>query len=139
MTSKWQTVSTDLKIDSNYGDFEIVNNDLVMFRKSKDILRNTVIERYKTNFNDIVIDPYYGANLDKYIGKGISKPLIEQITNSMKVCLTYDGFVEQGDLTIVPIVLDDNVLRVFTYIEVPGGQVSIASSYDYLNGEITSA
>ncbi len=35
--SYWNNVKTDLKIDSNYGDFEIVGNDIYMTRSSKEI------------------------------------------------------------------------------------------------------
>ena len=133
MTYGWKTVTKDFLVDSNYGDFEISNNDIVTERNQLVILKNVIIERYKTNFNDFILKPNYGANLDRFIGKGMDKDMIENIVFSLKKSLTYDNFINVNDIEIIPIVLP-NMLRIFTYITTPNDTLSIESKYDYSEG-----
>lgn len=111
----WVNVKTDLKINPLFGDFEINGNDIVINRQSKSILRDTIIERFKTNFNDFVLNPNYGANLERFLGRGISSPLVQEIITSFRYSLTYDNFVSNGELDIVPVVID-NIVRLYVYI-----------------------
>ena len=117
----------------NGRNFEISNNDIVTERNQLVILKNVIIERYKTNFNDFILKPNYGANLDRFIGKGMDKDMIENIVFSLKKSLTYDNFINVNDIEIIPIVLP-NMLRIFTYITTPNDTLSIESKYDYSEG-----
>ena len=82
----WKTSSRDLKVDPLYGDFELDNNDIKLIKKPIDILKDTVIERYKTNIGDFRLNMAYGANLDRYIGQGIDTNLVENIITSFRYC-----------------------------------------------------
>ena len=124
----WKTSTRDLKIDPLDGDFEIENNDLKLVKRPVDILRDTVIERYKTNIGDFKLNMSYGANLDRYIGQGIDTNLIENIVTSFRYCLTYDNFIESSTLDIIPIVMN-NDLKLYTYIETGTDKISIETYY----------
>lgn len=129
----WRDNRRDLKIDSQYGDFSITNNDLVCTRNNLDNLKDVVIERYKTNAKDFLLVPTYGANLERFIGKGIDQSLINNIVTNLKYSLTYDKFVNLNELEIIPIILNDK-LRLFTYITIGDNKLAVESIYDYKEG-----
>ena len=124
----WKTSTRDIKIDPLYGDIELINNDIKLVRKPIDILRETVIERYKSNLGDFRLNLAYGANLDKNIGKGISTELVNSIITSFRYCLTYDNFIDSNTLEIIPLVFD-NTLKLYTYIDVGTERLSIETYY----------
>ena len=129
----WRNSKRDLKIDSQYGDFSIINNDLVCTRSNLDNLKDVVIERYKTNAKDFLLVPTYGANLERFIGKGIDQSLINNVVTNLKYSLTYDKFVSLNELEIIPIILNDK-LRLFTYITIGDNKLAVESVYDYKEG-----
>lgn len=125
----WYLVSRDLKIDADYGDFELVNSDIKLSQKSIDILYDTVIERYKTNLNDFALNPDYGADIERFIGSGIDKVLCDNIIASLRYSLTYDNFIDSNSLEIIPIILD-HTIRLFTYIQTNGTTLEINATFD---------
>lgn len=127
--SYWNNVKTDLKIDSNYGDFEIVGNDIYMTRSSKEILKHTVIERFKTNLNDFNLNPNYGASLEDFIGRGIDERLAEDVVTRFRYSLTYDNFLSNNELEILSVVMG-NTIKIHTYISTLAEEIQIIVTYD---------
>lgn len=134
----WNTITKDLKVDSNYGDLELVNNDLKTETRRLFLLKNTIIERYKTNINDFKLNASYGANLDRFIGRGIDNRLVENIITSFKFCLTYDNFIDSTLLEILPVVVN-NTVKLYTYINIGNETISIETTYDLTEGVFTIA
>ena len=130
----WSFLKKDFKVDSNFGDFEIENNDLKVTRNAVEIMRDTVIERYKTNFQDFVLNPNYGANLQRFLGSGIDNNLSDSLVASFKYSLTYDGFLALNELRIIPIILG-NSIKLFTYISTSSGNLELVVSVE--DGELT--
>lgn len=126
--SLWSSLTTDIKIDSLYGDIEIYGGDIVLSKKRKEILINTVIDRYKTSFNDYLLLPNYGANLDIFIGRGIDNKLIEDIKTTFRYALTYDNFVDNTELEIIAVKID-NTIEIHTYITTDQEEVAITATY----------
>lgn len=127
--SIWNGISKDIKVDANYGDIELLNNDIRVTNSTKDICKDTVIERYKTNLNDFVLNPNYGADLEKNIGKGIDNNLSSSLVASLRYSLTYDNFIDANNLSIVPLIIG-NEIKLYTYIRVGTTTLEITSSYD---------
>lgn len=111
----WINIETDLKVDPLFGDFEIRGNDIAVNRSNKSILKDTIIERFKTSFNDFILNPNYGANLNRFLGRGISKPLADELVTSFRYSLTYDNYVSNDELDIIPVILD-NSIQIYVYI-----------------------
>lgn len=125
----WSTVTSDIKIDSQYGDIEIYGGDLVLTKRNKEILKHTIIDRFKTSFNDYLLFPDYGANLEVFIGRGIDNKLAEDLHTAFRYALTYDNFIENSELEILPIILN-NSIKMYTYINTETEDVSIVATYD---------
>ena len=126
----WNTVKKDIKMNSLYGDMEFKNNDMVMSSRSSEILRHTAIERYKTNLNDFSLNPYYGADIERFIGKGIDSDLISSIVASLRYSLTYDDFIDNRSLEIVPVIINQNDLKLYTYIKSGDSDIEITATYN---------
>lgn len=127
--SIWDGVSKDIKVDSNYGDIELLNKDIRTTTNTRDICKDTVIERYKTNINDFALNPNYGADLEKNIGKGIDRNLSNSLVASLRYSLTYDNFIDANNLSIIPLIIG-NEIKLYTYIKVGTTTLEITSSYD---------
>ncbi len=123
----WSTINRDIKLDSNYGDFEINGGDLVFVQNKIEILKNVIIERFKTNNNDFKLNPNYGADLERYIGKGVDHKVKESIETSFRYALTYDGLLDSDEIDIVIIQLQ-NILKIYIYVRVEDEQVRVVEA-----------
>lgn len=112
----------DLYIDSNYGDFSF-KNDIQMVQGYTGLL-NVVNERLKTNPLDFRLQPTLGTNIDKHIGKAISISSIESIKLKMQHALTYDGLINESDLSIMHLQLDYNTVFFKVFINYKGTEIS---------------
>ena len=130
----WSFLKKEIKVDSNFGDFELENNDLKTTRNPTEVLVDTVIERYKTNYKDFILNPNYGANLQQYLGKGVNHALADSIVTSFKYILTYDNFLSLTEVRITPIILG-NSIKLFTYISVANGELELVVTLE--EGELT--
>lgn len=126
----WNNIKSDIKVNSEYGDFEILGGDLVLSKNSKEISKNLIIERFKTNLNDFQLNPTYGANLDEYLGRGISNKLIEEIVTRLRFTLTYDNFFNNSDIEILPIVLDKNSIQIRVYLVTNEDEALVSVTYN---------
>lgn len=124
----WSTLKSDIKIDPLYGDIEITGGDLVLSKKRKEILIHTIIDRYKTSFNDYLLSPNYGANLEVFIGRGIDNRLMEDIQTAFRYSLTYDNFVDSNELEIIVIKID-NTIKIYTYVNTEQEEIAITTTY----------
>lgn len=112
----------DLYIDSNYGDFSF-KNDIQMVQGYTGLL-NVINERLKTNPLDFRLQPTLGTNIDKHIGKAISISSIESIKLKMQHALTYDGLINESDLSIMHLQLDYNTVFFKVFINYKGTEIS---------------
>lgn len=136
MLSRWSMSNKDLKINSFYGDLDFLDGDLSLTNSNIEILKDVVTERLKTNFNDFILNPTYGANLDGYLGKGIDNALIKELKFSIKRCLTFDGFISSDNLDVLEIELE-NSLKILLYVSANEGDIMIETNYDYEQGSFT--
>ena len=125
----WSTVTSDIKIDSQYGDIEIYGGDIILSKRNKEILKHTIIDRFKTSFNDYLLSPDYGANLEVFLGRGIDNKLAEDLHTAFRYSLTYDSFVENSELDIVPLIVN-NSIKMYTYVSTAEEDVSIIATYN---------
>ena len=132
----WSLYSKDLKMNSLYGDLEINASDIVFNTKKVSILKNTIIERYKTNVGDCILNPDYGSNVEEYIGRGIDSDLLESIRTSFRYSLTFDNFIDNSELQIVPIQISSNTLKIYTYISTTESddEIVITTTYNLEEG-----
>lgn len=123
----WSSVTTDIKINSTYGDIEIVGGDLVLNKNTQQILKDVIIERFKTNSNDFLLYPDYGADLDSYLGKGIDLKLLEDITTSLRYSLTYDNYLNNNEVSVVGLLLN-NSIKLYVYVVINEQEVKIVTA-----------
>lgn len=127
--SIWNGINKDIRVDANYGDIELINNDINVTNDTMTICKDTIIERYRTNLNDFMLNPEYGADLEKNIGKGIDTRLCNSLVASLRYALTYDNFIDTTQLTIVPLIIM-NEIKLYTYVQVGNTTLEITSTYD---------
>lgn len=120
----WTNLKSDLKFNSDYGDYEIDGGDLLLSKSPLSICKNTIIERYKTNYGDFILNPEYGGGLEDFIGKGISKKLVEDLITRLRYTLTFDDFLTNNELKIIPIILENEV-KLFVYLIVDGEDIDL--------------
>ena len=78
----------------------------------------------------------YGADLDTYIGKGITADLITTIERSINYSLTYDGYISDQDLSII-ILETDKQNELYIRVVIQGSDVLNVSTTINLGGENT--
>lgn len=134
--TNWYYNESDLTFNADYGDLEIIGNDLSKTNKNINILKNVVRERVKTSFGDFMLDETYGANIAAYLGRGVDNVLKEDIVTSIRYCLTYDGLLNNNEINIVPIIIG-HTIKVFIYLLVEGfDSILLASVFNENNKEI---
>lgn len=119
----------DIKIAPQYGDIVLKNSNIICNTNYIDILKDAVIERYKTAFGDFPLQPSYGSNISQYRGKGITSKLAESIVALLKYSLTYDELVDQNSLTISYIIITNNIY-IRTEINLESDSVVLDSTYN---------
>jgi len=126
----WNSIKSDIKINSEYGDVEILGGDLVLSKTNKEIAKNVIIERFKTNLNDFQLNPNYGANLDEYLGRGISNKLVEEIVTRLRFTLTYDNYFLNSEIELLPVILDNNGIQIMLYLANNENEPMVSVTYN---------
>ena len=124
-------MSTDLYIDSKYGDF-VITNDIEKISGKTNLL-NIVNERLKTTYNDFRLVPNSGADLDRFIGATIDQALIDDMCLAIESSLTYDGLFDASDIETIPVRLNENRIYFRVVIKTTEGKVEVSTTYN--NGE----
>lgn len=128
--SIWNSIKSDIKINSEYGDIEILGGDLVLSKTNKEIAKHVIIERFKTNLNDFQLNPNYGANLEEYLGRGINNKLIEEIVTRLRFILTYDNYFNSSEIELLPVILDKNSIKIMLYLTTSENDPMVAITYN---------
>lgn len=92
------SINLDFNFNSDFGDFIFESDYIQVIDRKKEILKNIIVERLKTNFEDIFKYPYYGANIEKYIGQGITPDLVAEIKEKTVNSLIFDNLLELTDI-----------------------------------------
>lgn len=127
-------VTKDIRMNPKYGDITISNGNINLNVNEKSIKEDAIIERTKTNYNDFILDTLYGANLERYFGKGIDKNLAESICSTIKYTLTYDGLINISELTISYIIINNEI---HIRIEVLVSNQNLIIDATYQQGSLT--
>ena len=111
-------ISSDLDFDNSYGDMVLVGDQVHIPNSKNRILKQGVIDRVKSNFNNYPLNGSFGANLDSYIGKGLDQNKVASIESAIRVSLTNDSFLSSSAIEIYSIILK-NDLYIRIYILTP--------------------
>lgn len=125
--SIWKNISSDINIDAAYGDIAIRSKEIVFNKSKRDLLKDVVLERFKTDQYDFIINPEYGADLGRFKGRGIDTRLAEELKTALRYSLTYDDFISSQELDIVPLVLT-NTIKLYVYVKIDGVTENIATA-----------
>ena len=78
--------SSTLAFDT-FGDIELENEDLKINWNLKAILQ-ILADFLKSNYGDYMFHERFGANYDRFIGKGIDDTLVREVVSSIKYDIT---------------------------------------------------
>lgn len=106
-------------------DWVIVNKDLKVVHNYDTIILQNVINRLKSDYGDYALNKSFGFNSDFFIGLPVDNTTALRLEDSMKLCLTFDGFLSKEDFRILwylqdnsiiyRLILNDNNYTTFTY------------------------
>lgn len=124
----------DIKFNTMFGDFSFKNDIELVHGNS--LKEEYVLDRIKSGYMSYRLNENYGADLDTYIGKGITADLITTIERSINYSLTYDGYISDQDLSII-ILETDKQNELYIRIVIQGSDVLNVSTTINLGGENT--
>lgn len=105
----------DLTLSAD-GDLVIGPAEDLYIIKNTGALRQGIEVRIKTEMADLFLHPKFGNKLKDMIGKRNTKQVAEEGKQYIAICLSYDGFINPGDLNIAAIPLDST--SILYHIEV---------------------
>mgnify|MGYP002150164842 FL=1 len=117
-----------------FGDFSFKNDIELVYGNS--LKEEYVLDRIKSGYMSYRLNENYGADLDTYIGKGITADLITTIERSINYSLTYDGYISDQDLSII-ILETDKQNELYIRVVIQGSDVLNVSTTINLGGENT--
>lgn len=124
----------DIKFNTMFGDFSFKNDIELIYGNS--LKEEYVLDRIKSGYMSYRLNENYGADLDTYIGKGITADLITTIERSINYSLTYDGYISDQDLSII-ILETDKQNELYIRVVIQGSDVLNVSTTINLGGENT--
>lgn len=124
----------DIKFNTMFGDFSFKNDIELVYGNS--LKEEYVLDRIKSGYMSYRLNENYGADLDTYIGKGITADLITTIERSINYSLTYDGYISDQDLSII-ILETDKQNELYVRVVIQGNDVLNVSTTINLGGENT--
>ena len=124
----------DIKFNTMFGDFSFKNDIELVHGNS--LKEEYVLDRIKSGYMSYRLNENYGADLDTYIGKGITADLITTIERSINYSLTYDGYISDQDLSII-ILETDKQNELYIRVVIQGSDVLSVSTTINLGGENT--
>lgn len=124
----------DIKFNTMFGDFSFKNDIELVYGNS--LKEEYVLDRIKSVYMSYRLNENYGADLDTYIGKGITADLITTIERSINYSLTYDGYISDQDLSII-ILETDKQNELYIRVVIQGSDVLNVSTTINLGGENT--
>lgn len=124
----------DIKFNTIFGDFSFKNDIELVYGNS--LKEEYVLDRIKSGYMSYRLNENYGADLDTYIGKGITADLITTIERSINYSLTYDGYISDQDLSII-ILETDKQNELYIRVVIQGSDVLNVSTTINLGGENT--
>ena len=124
----------DIKFNTMFGDFSFKNDIELVYGNS--LKEEYVLDRIKSGYMSYRLNENYGADLDTYIGKGITADLITTIERSINYSLTYDGYISDQDLSII-ILETDKQNELYIRVVIQGSDVLNVSTTINFGGENT--
>ena len=124
----------DIKFNTMFGDFSFKNDIELVYGNS--LKEEYILDRIKSGYMSYRLNENYGADLDTYIGKGITADLITTIERSINYSWTYDGYISDQDLSII-ILETDKQNELYIRIVIQGSDVLNVSTTINLGGENT--
>lgn len=124
----------DIKFNTMFGDFSFKNDIELVYGNS--LKEEYVLDRIKSGYMSYRLNENYGADLDTYVGKGITADLITTIERSINYSLTYDGYISDQDLSII-ILETDKQNELYIRVVIQGSDVLNVSTTINLGGENT--
>ena len=121
----------DIKFNTMFGDFSFKNDIELVYGNS--LKEEYVLDRIKSGYMSYRLNENYGADLDTYIGKGITADLITTIERSINYSLTYDGYISDQDLSII-ILETDKQNELYIRVVIQGSDVLNVSTTINLGG-----
>lgn len=102
-------ITKDVLFDK-YGDLVLNYGDIITIEETGDIFYQNTIHRLITNFNDLALDPSWGANLSSFIGKPINTSLEDGIKNRIMFALTLGDYLDKNEIQVITVPQNDKIL-----------------------------
>lgn len=99
----------DIRFNPAYGDIEISEKDINVSFNTSEIALQRILVALKTNFKDYELSPYYGADIDKFIGQGIDKKLAEDIKKTIERTVLDENILDTRQINIPYIIRKNSI------------------------------
>lgn len=97
------------------GDFEIANGDIKVISNYEYNIQ-TLKDFLRSNFKDYYFSPNYGANLDQFIGKGLTPELKVEIESHLASAIIAANILSEDEFQIASIVQNNTlIIRIIIY------------------------
>jgi hypothetical protein len=105
----WSEISSDVIFDQ-FGDFVITKGDVAIELNQIEILRQNIIDRSISAYDDYELQKQYGANIHGLIGLSNVKEVESRVTSNIIYALTHDGFLNKDNINLFAKKIHDKLL-----------------------------
>lgn len=105
----WSEISSDVIFDQ-FGDFVITKGDVAIELNQIEILRQNIIDRSISVYDDYELQKQYGANIHGLIGLSNVKEVESRVTSNIIYALTHDGFLNKDNINLFAKKIHDKLL-----------------------------
>ena len=106
-----------IDFNTGYGDISFVGNDIELLRQEDKVTVQDIINIFKTNKQDYYLFPEFGMNLDKYIGRSVSRSLALSMQDTIVTKLSEYTGIEESSIQL-PFVIEKN--KIIFRLMIPG-------------------
>lgn len=92
-----------------YGDFTFTGNTIKKLKNAEEVIYQNVYKFIKSNIGDYELEPYYAADLQRHIGKGLDLSVSSDIEKRLRNDIIKQGLVPEQYIDIYSII-DVNTL-----------------------------
>jgi hypothetical protein len=105
----WSEISSDVIFDQ-FGDFVITKGDVAIELNQIEIIRQNIIDRSISAYDDYELQKQYGANIHGLIGLSNVKEVESRVTSNIIYALTHDGFLNKDNINLFAKKIHDKLL-----------------------------
>lgn len=107
----------DINFNTSYGDISFTSGKLDFLVKDSTVVLQKIIQVLKTNFGDYKHFPEYGAGIEDYLGRPVSRFLADQIQKEVLDAINYEEVLPRLSKSNLPYIIKGNSIYYRLMIE----------------------